>query len=135
MAAQRAAVVYLIANPNLRTSPAWPRIRADLETRVKGAAVAGFSDLFTDSEDYRARWQDVVRDLAGAVAVATTRGPYLLAGRVALREAADISGAGRPVLLYTPRGLVPWADVRVREFGGSKWLGAELVVAGSRAAR
>ena len=133
MTAQRAAAVYLIANPDLRTSPAWPRIRADLETRVKGAPVAGFSDLFTSTEDYRARWQDVVQNLAGAVVIATARGPHLLAGRVALREAADISQAGKPVFLYTRQGLVPWAAVQVREISARGWLTAELVVPGEAA--
>lgn len=127
MTTQRIAAVYLIANPDVRSSPAWQHIHADLAGRVKGAHVAEFSDLFTGTEDYRARWQDVVRDLAGAVVVATARGPHLLAGRVALREAAEISQAGKPVFLYTRRGLVPWTSVQVRKISTRGWLTAELV--------
>jgi hypothetical protein len=132
---QQAAAVYVIVNPNLRASAEWPRIRAELAARVKGAPLAAFGDLFADSADYQARWPDVVRDLAGAVVVPSIDSGRLLAGRVALREAAAVSQAGKPVFLATPRGLVPWGKVEARRQKGPRWAEAELIVPGGEVAR
>jgi hypothetical protein len=124
------AVVYVIAGPAVRDSAEWARIRADLAARVKGAHLATFGDLFTSSEDYAARWPIVAGELAGAVVVPTIRGGGLVAGPVALREAGQVARAGKPVLLLTRRGLVPWEQVEVRRVKGARLVGAELVVSG-----
>jgi hypothetical protein len=130
MTGQQAAGVYVIVAPDVRSSADWPRIRDELATRVKGAPLATFSDLFASNEDYAARWPTVAAELAGAVVVPTVRDGRLVAGRVALREARQVARAGKPVLLLTRRGLVPWEQVEVRRVKGDQLAGAELVAPG-----
>jgi hypothetical protein len=116
-AVTRGTLVYLIANPVSRKSAAWPKIHADLTARVKSAILADFSDLFADGADYRARWPQIVGQLGGAVVIPRPLSGGLMLGLAALREANEIDAAGKPVLIYTRRGLFRWAqaDVRIHE--------------------
>jgi hypothetical protein len=129
--ARAARRVYLIAAPGARTGPGWPRIRAELTVRVRGAELAAFGDLFTGSEDYRDRWPKVVRDqLAGAVVIPSEEGGRQLIGRLAFREIDSIGQAGKPVLVNVRAGLIPWGQVQVRKIRGPGWAGAELIIPG-----
>jgi hypothetical protein len=113
-AAEREPQVYLIANPVSRSSTAWPGIIETLNGRVKNAALVEFSGLFADTADYKARWPEAVRQLAGAVVVPLSLNGGLMLGVIALREAEQIAAVGKPVLIYTREGLFPWAQAEVK---------------------
>jgi len=130
-AVTRGTLVYLIANPVSRKSSAWPKIHADLSARIKSAVLVEFSDLFTGSADYRARWAEVVGQIAGAVVIPRPIGGRLMLGMAALREANEIDAAGKPVLINTRKGLFRWAqaDVKIHDRSLGRFR-AELVIAG-----
>jgi hypothetical protein len=128
---QVSARVYLIANPISRKSAAWPKIIGDLHGRIKSATLTEFSDLFAGGADYAARWTQVIAGLAGAVVVPRPMGGRLMLGLVALREANEIDGAGKPVLIYTRQGLFRWAQADVRIHGRDRGhFRAELSIPG-----
>lgn len=128
---QESARVYLIANPLIRESPAWPGILADLAKRIKGATFATYADLFTSNADYRARWAGVAGQFAGAVVIPRPVGPRLMLGLAAVREATDISAAGKPVLIHSRKGLFRWAQADIKIHGKSAGrFRAELVITG-----
>lgn len=122
--------VYLIAAPSIRNSPAWPRIRAELDNRVRGAELASFGDFFGEHDDYQERWPQVVLEVAGAVVVPSEEGGRQIIGRVARREAASISEAGKPVLVNVRVGLIPWEQVQTRKAAGQGWSALELIIPG-----
>lgn len=125
------ARVYLIANPISRKSAAWPKITKDLRGRIKSATLTEFSDLFAGGADYTARWTQVITGLAGAVVVPRPMGGRLMLGLVALREANEIDGAGKPVLIYTRRGLFRWGQADVKIHGRDRGhFRAELTIPG-----
>jgi len=107
------ARVYLIANPALRKSRAWEKLRPVIRKRAKNAELVTYDDVFAGKDDYAASWQERLLALAGAVVVANRYRGSLWLGEHAVREAACLADAGKPVLMFGPFGLVPWGGVRL----------------------
>ena len=66
--------VYLIAPDALTRKPAWPKIRAAIRQRTKGAKLYTFADVFPDNALYEKTWQERLAEFSGAVVVPSRRG-------------------------------------------------------------
>ncbi len=96
----------------MRRSEAWPKVRAALRARAKNARLVAYEDVFPDG-DYEQTWQDRLGQLSGAVVVPARKARFQWLGEQAAREAAYLAGLGKPVLLFSRDGLVPWPSVRL----------------------
>ena len=103
--------VYAIVSPALRSRPAWPKVRAAVKAKAKGAKLAEYPDIFIDHADYAACWEKKLAALDGAIVVPSNWGARQWIGPAAQREADFLTGAGKPVFLLAPGGLVRWPQV------------------------
>ena len=105
-------VVYVVTSPALRSRPAWPKVRAAVKTKAKGAKLAECPDIFIDHADYAACWEKKLAELDGAIVVPFNRGAHQWIGPAAQREADFLTGIGKPVFLLAPDGLIRWSQVQ-----------------------
>lgn len=105
--------VYLIANPLVRSSKAWPKLHWAIRKRAKNATLVSYDDVFASKDHYDQNWRERLLTLAGAVVVAARYKGRLWLGENAVREAACFALAGKPVLMFGPSGLLPWGGVRL----------------------
>jgi hypothetical protein len=103
--------VYVICNPAVRRSEAWPKLRWVIGKRAKNATLVTYDDVFTGKDDYVANWPERLSALAGAVVVPSRWRGSLWIGHRAEAEAAHLAVTGKPVLVLGPSGLLRWADV------------------------
>jgi hypothetical protein len=113
--------VYLSASPHIASRRQWNQRVARIQTRLPGAKLLQFDDLFTP-ENYTQKWAEEAPWFDGLVIVgvstnAATSTTYKI-GEVARLEIIDLVKKGKPVLIHARRyGLVPVVDCQVRRVG------------------